>query len=92
MYRVEEHCHFAILKLVSSAISMCEKQSQVYRLFHTSPPLHTHSVVRALIRYQVDTIVDEDEESNTPLHLACTNGHLQVAKVLIEAHAEVEAR
>lgn len=45
-----------------------------------------------LIQHQPDTIQDEDEDSNTPLHLACTHGHLGVVKVLVEADADVEAR
>ena len=41
---------------------------------------------------QPDTIQDEDEDSNSPLHLACTNGHVGVAKVLIAAKCDIEAR
>ena len=49
-------------------------------------------VVDALIHYQSDTIQDEDEDSNSPLHLACINGHVEVAKVLIAAKCNIEAR
>ena len=58
----------------------------------TLSPLSLSRVVRELIRYQVDTVQDEDEDSNSPLHLACFNGHLAVAKVLINANCNVEAR
>ena len=56
---------------------------------HTHIP---HSIVRELIRNLRGTIVDEDEDGNTPLHQACINGHIGVAKVLVEADADVEAR
>ena len=35
---------------------------------------------------------DEDEDSNTPLHLACLAGHAKVVRTLIEAGADIEAR
>ena len=50
------------------------------------------SVVHELIISQHDTIQDEDEDSNSPLHLACINGHVGVAKVLITANCDIEAR
>ena len=31
----------------------------------------------------------EDQDCNTPLHIACQKGHLKVAKVLME-HASVD--
>ena len=37
-------------------------------------------------------VKDENENSDTPLHLACLQGHTDVVKVLLEAGAEVEAR
>ena len=62
----------------------------IHLLTHTYK--HTHRVVRELMRYQVDTIQDEDEDGNSPLHLACINGHVGVVKVLIAANCDVEAR
>ena len=44
------------------------------------------------MQHQIDTIQDDDINFNSPLHLACINGHLGVAKVLINAEADVEAR
>ena len=55
-------------------------------------PIVPFRVVRLLLHHQNDVILDEDEDSNTPLHLACTHGHLGVAKVLVEADADVEPR
>ena len=37
-------------------------------------------------------INDEDEDSNTALHLAALAGHNKVALALIEAGADIEAR
>lgn len=54
------------------------------------------SIVKELIRHgkksKIDLIVDEDDDSNTPLHLACANGHYNVAKVLLEAQADPGVR
>ena len=67
--------------------------NNVIHLTHSLIPcLPACSVVRELMRYQIDTIQDEDEDSNSPLHLACINGHVGVAKVLIAANCDVEAR
>ncbi len=60
---------------------------------HTRAHTHTHTrIVKELLRYRVDMVNHEDEDSNTPLHLACTSGHIGVAMELIEAKADVEAR
>ena len=59
---------------------------------HSYPPYLPPSVVRELLRYQHDTIQDEDEDSNSPLHLACIHGHVGVVKTLIAAKCDVEAR
>lgn len=44
------------------------------------------SVVSELIDYQSDTKELPDDDGNTPLHLACKNGHLEVAKMLLIPH------
>lgn len=52
--------------------------------------------MKELIRHgkkiKIDLIVDEDDDSNTPLHLACAKGHYVVAKVLLEAEADPDVR
>ena len=53
---------------------------------------YTCSVVRELVRRDKMVINDEDEDSNTALHLAALAGHNKVALALIEAGADIEAR
>lgn len=50
------------------------------------------SVVREIISKRPETVFDEDEDGNTPLHLACIHGYQGVAKALIGANADIEAR
>ena len=66
--------------------------SNFLNFFSSSPYPPSSRVVRELIRYQHDTIHDEDEDANSPLHLACINGHLGVVKVLIASYCDVESR
>ena len=48
--------------------------------------------VTELVRKDPSIINDEDEASNTPLHLAATEGHVKCCKELLERGAEVDAR
>ena len=50
------------------------------------------SVVRELVRRNKMVINDEDEDSNTALHLASLAGHNKVVQALIDAGADIEAR
>lgn len=50
------------------------------------------SIVRELIRMKKGIMDSEDDESNTPLHKACLRGHVDTAKVLLEAGADPNAR
>ena len=50
------------------------------------------SVVRELVNRNKMVINDEDEDSNTALHLASLAGHNLVVEALLEAGADVEAR
>ena len=49
-------------------------------------------MVHELIHHRMDTVGDEDEDGNTPLHLACIKGYPGVARVLLDAKADIEAR
>ena len=51
-----------------------------------------HRTVTSLVRKDPSVINDEDEASNTPLHLAATKGHFKCCKALLENGADVEAR
>ena len=45
-----------------------------------------------LIKRDPSIVNDEDEASNTPLHLAAIEGHLKCCRALLERGAEVDAR
>ena len=49
-------------------------------------------VVQELIRHKRNMIVDEDDDSNTPLHIACIHGHTEVADVLLKSGSDPNAR
>ena len=61
--------------------SICNKITDVLR-----------RTVVELLRKDPSIINDEDEASNTALHLAATEGHLKCCKELLERGAEVDAR
>ena len=45
-----------------------------------------------LVNHDLNSINDEDEDSNTALHLASLAGHNKVVTVLLETGADIEAR
>ncbi|MPC17481.1 Transient receptor potential cation channel subfamily A member 1 [Portunus trituberculatus] len=55
------------------------------------PPLCSR-VVRELVKHYHYLAKDENENSDTPLHLACLQGHTDVVRALLEAGADVDAR
>ena len=50
------------------------------------------SIVRELVKQNKYSVNDEDENSNTALHLAALAGHTKVADHLIEMGADVAAK
>ena len=48
--------------------------------------------IAELLKRDPSIINDEDEASNTPLHLAASEGHVKCCKALLENGAEVDAR
>ena len=53
---------------------------------------HSNRCLKAMIYANKKLILPVDDEGNTALHLACIEGYLNVAKVLIEDGAAVDAR
>lgn len=51
-----------------------------------------YSVVREMVIRDHSSVNDEDEDSNTALHLATLHGHTKVALILIKNGADVAAR
>lgn len=49
-------------------------------------------VVRVLVNYDSSIVNDEDESSNSPLHIAAIKGHIHVISALLEYGAAVDAR
>ena len=52
---------------------------------------HSRTVC-ALLKRDPTIINDEDDASNTPLHLAALYGHYRVVKELLESGAAIDAR
>lgn len=50
------------------------------------------SVIEALLKYKGDCILDEDEDGNTPLHLAALHGYRKTVQVLLNFGADFDAR
>ena len=48
--------------------------------------------MQELIKVKKNIIDSKDDESNTPLHLACLHGHIDTARVLLQAGADSYAR
>ena len=49
-------------------------------------------VIQELIQHKRNMIYDEDDDSNTPLHIACIHGHTGVADVLLKSGSDPDAR
>ena len=50
-------------------------------------PVIYHRIVKELFKWNDDTVKSVDAKDNTPLHLACTSGSLEVVKFIIENRA-----
>ena len=51
-----------------------------------------YRTVCALLKRDMSIINDEDDASNTPLHVAALNGNDKVAKELLDRGAAIDAR
>ena len=54
--------------------------------------LITYRVIELLLKYKSVWIADDDEDGNTPLHLAALNGHPKCAKILLDSQADYHAK
>lgn len=48
--------------------------------------------MKALLNFHRDCVLDEDEDGNFPLHMAALSGHSKAVKVLLESHADLDAK
>lgn len=48
--------------------------------------------MKALLEYHKDCMLDEDEDGNFPIHLAALNGYSRAVKILLEFHADLNAK
>lgn len=49
-------------------------------------------IIEVLLKQKRECISDDDEDGNTPLHLAALNGHHKCAKLLLDSQADYHAR
>ena len=50
------------------------------------------SVIEELIGLRSGTILDKNDKGNTPIHLACLNGHHLAAEVLIKKYYDYQEK
>ena len=53
---------------------------------------HCARILQRLLEKCSSLVIEEDEDGNTPLHLAALNGWKHTAKLLLEKRANIEAR
>ena len=49
-------------------------------------------MVEALLRHKRECVSDEDEDGNTPLHLASLSGHHRTVKILLDFQADIHSQ
>ena len=49
-------------------------------------------MIEILLKYKADCILDEDEDGNTPLHLASLSGYHRSVQTLLNFQADFDAR
>ena len=54
--------------------------------------MHVNRILKRLLEKCSSLVIEEDEDGNTPLHLAALNGWKHSAKLLLEKRANIEAR
>lgn len=53
---------------------------------------HDCSIITELEKFCSDAVKSTDENGDTPLHLACSYGFVEVTEYLIKGGADIEAR
>lgn len=75
---------------------VCKKVSRLFVYFCVVAFVMIHNlcfrVTMTLIKQNPLIINDEDDCSNTPLHLAALNGHIKVVELLLNQGASIDAR
>lgn len=78
--------------LLKNGADMESKNEEEQTPLHLASKFGRTNIVRELVKQDKNAVNDEDENSNTALHLAALAGHAKVAEVLIEFGADVAAR
>ena len=67
---------------------------QLYRYIYVVVSLlwHGYSIIKELEGFCSEIVKSTDENGNTPLHLACSYGFVEVAEHLIKGDSDIEAR
>ncbi|XP_069174847.1 transient receptor potential cation channel subfamily A member 1 homolog isoform X4 [Procambarus clarkii] len=93
LHAAAKHGYMAIVnKLLEAGSKVDNKNEDEETAFHVAAEAGQVRVVRELVNRYKFLLSDENEYSNTPLHLACLQGHTDVARTLLEAGAAVDAR
>ena len=78
--------HINIVKfLANKGASLERKDKNDQTIIHLAAQKNQHEVINAILDLESTPGVNEnDQEDNTPLHLACDAGHLDSVEVLFE--------
>ncbi|XP_033635280.1 transient receptor potential cation channel subfamily A member 1 homolog isoform X2 [Asterias rubens] len=78
--------------LLERGASLEAKNEEEQTALHLASKHGRVHTLNELVRQDITGINDEDENSNSPLHLAATEGHAKCVLALIAAGADIEAR
>ncbi len=89
------HNH-TLVQRTDSAENDGTKELELHRAVFQNDIVKINQLLARIKRSRFKNITDlldiKDKFENTPLHLACMLGHLEIAKILIEAGATVKIR
>ncbi|XP_070189214.1 transient receptor potential cation channel subfamily A member 1 homolog [Littorina saxatilis] len=85
--------YLGIVKLLlKNGASLDSKNEEEQTPIHCAAKYGRTGIVREIVRVDKSVLNDEDDNSNTALHLAAEFGHNKVAAILLELGADVSAR